>query len=161
MQALNLPKTDLKIVRKGERLMVFDALRRRWVALTPEEWVRQHFVRFLQEQRQFPAGAMANEVTVELNGMRKRCDTLVYGLHAEPLMIVEYKAPTVEISQQVFDQICRYNMRLRVRWLVVSNGLQHYCCLIDYDSMTYSFLPEVPCYGELEQKPIMTNDLMT
>ena len=158
MQALNLPKTDLKIVRKGERLMVFDALRRRWVALTPEEWVRQHFVRFLQEQRQFPAGAMANEVTVELNGMRKRCDTLVYGRHAEPLMIVEYKAPTVEISQQVFDQICRYNMRLRVRWLIVSNGLQHYCCLIDYDSMTYSFLPDVPCYGELELEPIPTND---
>ena len=158
MQALNLPKTDLKIVRKGERLMVFDALRHRYVALTPEEWVRQHFVRFLQEHRQFPAGVIANEVTVELNGMRKRCDTLVYGRHAEPLMIVEYKAPTVEISQQVFDQICRYNMRLRVNWLVVSNGLHHYCCRIDYDRMSYTFLPEVPCYGELEQEPIPTND---
>ncbi|MBQ7181007.1 MAG: type I restriction enzyme HsdR N-terminal domain-containing protein [Bacteroidaceae bacterium] len=150
MQALNLPRTELKIVRKGGRLAVFDTLRQRFVALTPEEWVRQHFVRFLQQYRQFPAGAMANEVTVELNGMRKRCDTLVYGRHAEPLMIVEYKAPSVEITQQTFDQICRYNMRLRVRWLVVSNGLQHYCCSIDYDQVTYSFISEVPCYGELE-----------
>ena len=92
---------------------------------------------------------IANEVTVELNGMRKRCDTLVYGPHAEPLMVVEYKAPQVGITQQVFDQICRYNMQLRVRWLVVSNGLQHYCCRIDYDSMTYTFLPDVPCYEDL------------
>ena len=149
MQALNLPRTELRIVRKGGRLSVFDALRHRFVALTPEEWVRQHFVHFLQQERHFPAGAIANEVTVELNGMRKRCDTLVYGPHAEPLMIVEYKAPSVSISQTVFDQICRYNMQLRVRWLVVSNGLQHYCCRIDYDRMCYTFLPDIPCYGEL------------
>lgn len=149
MQALNLPRTELRIVRKGGRLVVFDVLRHRFVALTPEEWVRQHFVRFLQQHRHFPAGAIANEVAVELNGMRKRCDTLVYGLHAEPLMIVEYKAPSVGITQAVFDQICRYNMQLRVRWLVVSNGLQHYCCRIDYDSMTYTFLPDVPCYEDL------------
>ena len=150
MQTLNLPKADLKIDRNGGRPTVFDPLRRRHVVLTPEEWVRQHFVRFLQDCRHFPAGAIANEVTVELNGMRKRCDTLVYGPHAEPLMIVEYKAPSVSITQQVFDQICRYNMQLRVRWLVVSNGLQHYCCRIDYRQMTYDFLNDIPCYGELE-----------
>ena len=149
MEALNLPKADLNIVRQGHRLMVFDTLRQRFVALTPEEWVRQHFVRFLQSHRGFPAGVIANEVTVELNGMRKRCDTLVYGPHAEPLMVVEYKAPQVGITQQVFDQICRYNMRLRVRWLVVSNGLQHFCCHIDYDRMSYTFLPEVPCFQDL------------
>lgn len=149
MQALNLPQAALKIVRRNGRLTVFDSLRRRYVALTPEEWVRQHFVRFLQTHKGFPPEVIANEVSLSLNGTQKRCDTVVYGPHAEPLMIVEYKAPEVEITQRTFDQISRYNIRLRVAWLVVSNGLQHFCCHIDYTTSQYRFLPDIPSYDEI------------
>ena len=149
MQALNLPPAALKIVRRDGRLMTFDPLRRRYVTLTPEEWVRQHFVRFLQTHKGFPPEVIANEVSLSLNGTRKRCDTVVYGPHAEPLMIVEYKAPEVQITQRTFDQINRYNMRLHVAWLVVSNGMQHFCCHIDYTTNQYRFLPDIPSYAEL------------
>ena len=148
-QRLNLPPADLRIARRGERLTVFDPLRRRYVALTPEEWVRQHFVHFLQKERGFPPEVIANEVSLSLNGTRKRCDTVIYGAHAEPLMIVEYKAPEVEITQHTFNQIGRYNIRLRVEWLVVSNGMQHFCCHIDYESGQYRFLPQIPSYAEI------------
>ena len=149
MQALNLPPADLKIVRRDGRLTVFDPLRRRYVTLTPEERVRQHFVRFLQTHKGFPPEVIANEVSLSLNGTQKRCDTVVYGPHAEPLMIVEYKAPEVEITQRAFDQISRYNISLRVKWLIVSNGLEHYCCRIDYEGGTYRFVEDIPSYGDL------------
>ena len=129
MQALNLPPADLKIVRRDGRLTVFDPLRRRYVTLTPEERVRQHFVRFLQTHKGFPPEVIANEVSLSLNGTQKRCDTVVYGPHAEPLMIVEYKAG----------------------WLVVSNGRQHFCCHIDYTTCQYHFLPDIPSYDEMLQ----------
>ncbi len=153
MQRLNLPPVDLRIARRGERLTVFDTLRRRHVALTPEEWVRQHFVSYLQTCKGYPPEVMANEVSLSLNGTRKRCDTVIYGPHAEPRMIIEYKASDVEISQRTFDQISRYNIRLRVEWLVVSNGMQHFCCHIDYASGQYRFLPDIPSYAEIAAFP--------
>ncbi len=82
--------------------------------------------------------------------MQRRCDSVLYDLHAQPRMIIEYKAPSVPLTQQVFDQISRYNIVMRVRYLIVSNGLVHYCCCVDYDSATYSFLREIPPYGQLE-----------
>ena len=127
MQELNLPKTDLKIITKDGKLHVFDVLRRKYVALTPEEWVRQQFVHFLIGQKGYPAECIGNEISINLNGTKKRCDTVIYDGNAQPTMIVEYKSPQVEITQQVFEQISRYNIKLRVKWLVVSNGLQHYC----------------------------------
>ena len=149
MQALNLPKTDLKIATKDGKQQVFDILRRKYVALTPEEWVRQHFVRFLIQQKGYPAECIGNEVTITLGRTRKRCDTIVYGSHAEPMMIIEYKSPQTEITQQVFDQISRYNIRLKVRWLIVSNGLQHFCCQIDYESGNVLFAEDIPAYVEI------------
>ncbi len=149
MEKLNLPEADLKVVRRDGRLVVFDPLRRRFVTLTPEEWVRQHFVHFLITQKNYPAGVVANEVSITFNGMTRRCDTVVYGRHAEPLLIVEYKAPTVEISQQTFDQISRYNMRLHVQWLIVSNGLRHYCCRVDYEKEECRFVGDIPPYDSL------------
>ncbi len=158
MDALNLPPANLKTQCRNGRTEVFDALRRRYVRLTPEEWVRQHFVRFLQDHRGFPAEVIANEVSLTLNGTQKRCDTVVYGPHAEPVMIVEYKAPEVEITQRTFDQICRYNIQMHVRWLIVSNGLQHFCCHVDYATATCRFLPDIPTYAQIlgngnEEKP--------
>ena len=149
MFTLNLPAFDAKIVRQDGKDVIFDVIRRRYVVLTPEEWVRQHFTHFLLEQKGYPQGLLANEIQIRLNGTKKRCDTVLYRRDLTPQMIVEYKAPTVEITQAVFDQITRYNMVLKVDYLVVSNGIRHYCCRIDYVRGTYYFLPDIPCYTDL------------
>ena len=149
MIALNLPTYSFKIVTKNDKQYIFDILRKKYVALTPEEWVRQHFTRFLLEEKGYPQGLMANEIQVNLNGTRKRCDTVLFKRDLTARMIVEYKAPSVEITQAVFNQITRYNMVLRVDYLVVSNGLHHYCCHINYSDGSYVFLPEIPRYEEL------------
>lgn len=146
---LNLPAFDAKIAVKEGKRTIFDVLRRKYVALTPEEWVRQHFVHFLLEHKGYPAALLANEVQVQLNGTRKRCDTVLYRRDLTARMIVEYKAPEIVITQKVFDQIMRYNMVLKVDYLIVSNGLQHYCCRMDYERNSYVFLKDIPEYLEL------------
>lgn len=150
MFLLNLPAYDAKIVTKNGKNTIFDVIRRRYVALTPEEWVRQHFVHFLLACKGYPQALLANEVQVQLNGTKKRCDTVLYRRDLTARMIVEYKAPDIEITQKVFDQITRYNMVLRVDYLIVTNGISHYCCRIDYANNTYAFLPDIPDYGELK-----------
>ena len=146
---LNLPTFDAKVIRKDGRTAIFDIIRRRYVALTPEEWVRQHFVLYLIEHKGYPRSLMANEVQLNLNHTRKRCDTVLYRRDLTAQMIVEYKAPDVEITQAVFDQIGRYNLVLHVDYLVVSNGLRHYCCRMDYAQNRYQFLPDIPPYEML------------
>lgn len=148
---LNLPTFAVKVKEKEGKQTVFDPARHKYVALTPEEWVRQHFVHYLISEKGFPKELVANEVAVKLNGTSKRCDTVAYNRFLEPLMIVEYKAPTIDITRAVFDQIARYNMVLRVGYLVVSNGLRHFCCKIEYDTQTYAFLEEIPSYDTLLQ----------
>ena len=128
MFALNLPGYDTKISSKDGKPTIFDLLRRCYVALTPEEWVRQHFVHFLIEYCNYPATLMGNEVGLTLNGTKKRCDTVVYDRNLKPRIIIEYKAPTVKINKEVFSQIARYNLVLKVDYLIISNGIQHYCC---------------------------------
>ena len=151
MQALNLPKTDLKIITRDGKQQVFDILRRKYVALTPEEWVRQHFINYLIQHKGYPAECIGNEISITLNGTKKRCDSVVYGQNAQPAMILEYKSPQVEISQQVFEQISRYNIKLRVKWLVVSNGLHHYCCWLNYESGTSQFVEDIPPYSIIRE----------
>ncbi len=149
MYALNLPSFDAKIRKKGAGFEIFDSLRRKYVALTPEEWVRQHFVHYLIAKKKYPASRIANEAGIKLNSLVRRCDTVVYNNQLEPLVIVEYKEPNVTITQQVFDQVGRYNSVLRVQYIIVSNGLQHYCYRMDYDTQTYTFLTDIPVYAEL------------
>ena len=149
MLALNLPAFEVKIKDDGTKKMIFDVIRRKYVALTPEEWVRQHFVHYLTEQLGYPQELLANEVEVSLNGTSKRCDTVLYGSDLKARMIVEYKASDVHITQKVFNQIMRYNMVLRVDYLVVSNGLEHYCCKMNYATNSYEFLTEIPKYEDL------------
>lgn len=147
---LNLPQKQFNIKKSDDgRLRIFDRLRRKFVALTPEEWVRQNFVAFLIDNRGFPAGLMANEVSLTQNGISRRCDTLVSDRNGRPFVIVEYKAPTVAVTQNVFNQIVRYNMVFQARYLIVSNGLAHYCCSIDYTTGSYTFLEEIPHYCNL------------
>lgn len=150
MLSLNLPSFAAKVKEKDGKPVIFDPVRRKYVALTPEEWVRQHFVNYLVTNKGYPKELLANEVPVKLNGTAKRCDTVAYNRFLAPLMIVEYKAPTIEITSAVFDQIVRYNMVLHVRYLTVSNGISHFCCKIDYENLTYSFLEGIPKYGILE-----------
>ena len=149
MQQLNLPTYTAKIIKKGTELKIYDILRRKYVALTPEEWVRQNFVHFLIDYKGFNPTLMANEVAICLNGVNKRCDSVLYSKALVPRMIIEYKRPDVEITQKVFDQICRYNMALHVDYLIVSNGLSHYCCRIDAEKGDYTFLDDIPRYEDL------------
>ena len=148
MQELNLPPFERKVMMKDGKPTILDIIRRQHVALTPEEWVRQHFVHFLINHKGYPLSLMANEVQLKLNGMSRRCDTVVYDRTLSPRIIVEYKAPTINITQQVFDQICRYNMVLQVDYLIVSNGLSHYCCKVDYATRTYTFQKDIPDYTQ-------------
>jgi len=154
MDALNLPPFEAKLRRNDGKTRIFDPLRQRFVALTPEEWVRQHFVHFMVSELGYKSALMGNEVTLNLNGMKRRCDTVVYDPFMRARMVVEYKRPSVEITQRVFDQICRYDMVLRVDYLVVSNGLTHYCCRIDYERQAYEFLERIPTYAELVPEAI-------
>ena len=149
MLSLNLQPFDIKIQQRDGKSFIFDPLRKKYIALTPEEWVRQHFVHFLTDFKGYPKGLLANEVQLNLNGTKKRCDTVLFNKDLSARMIVEYKAPHVEITQAVFDQITRYNMVLKVEYLIVSNGLRHYCCRIDYNTMQCTFLPDIPAYTEL------------
>lgn len=152
MLALNLPAYDTKITTTDGKRQIFDTLRRCYVALTPEEWVRQHFVHYLLDHKGYPAALMGNEIAITLNGMNRRCDTVVYDKALKPRAIIEYKAPTVKITKEVFAQISRYNLILKVDYLIVSNGLQHYCCKMDYEGNTFTFLQEIPQYNKIIEK---------
>ena len=131
MTELNLPKYNMRISRdRNNNIKIFDSIRKKFVSLTPEEYVRQHFTNWLINYLHYPMGLIANEVKISLNSTIKRCDTIVYSNTGDPMMIIEYKAPHISINQNVFDQIVRYNMVLKTKYLVVSNGMQHYCCTI-------------------------------
>lgn len=149
MYRLNLPQYEIKITKRNGKPYILDTLRRKYVSLTPEEWVRQHFVHFLIEHKGYPQALLANEVELRVGDKRLRCDSVLYNREAQPVMIIEYKAPTIALTQRVFDQISVYNMLLHVDYLVVSNGLQHYCCRMDYANNTYTFLTDIPDYGDL------------
>lgn len=150
MTELNLPKYNMRISRdRNNDIKIFDSIRKKFVSLTPEEYVRQHFTNWLINYLHYPMGLIANEVKISLNSTIKRCDTIVYSNTGDPMMIIEYKAPHISINQNVFDQIVRYNMVLKTKYLVVSNGMQHYCCIIDYENNSYQFIPHIPTYEEL------------
>ena len=147
---LNLPEYGARVRRLDDgALQIYDGLRRKFVALTPEEWVRQHFVHWLLDVKHYPASLTANEVGLRLNGTLRRCDTVVFGRDGLPAVVVEYKAPEVAITQRVFDQIARYNLVMRAGYLVVSNGLDHYCCRYDHATGRYAFVREVPAWENL------------
>lgn len=149
MQALNLPPYNISIRKHGNRDQIFDILRRKFVALTPEEWVRQHFVHYLTEHKGYPMMLLANEVQLKVGDKTVRADSVLYDNHLQPRMIIEYKAPTIKLAQKVFDQISVYNLLLHVDYLIVSNGLQTYCCKMDYDNQKYLFLTDIPDYQNL------------
>ena len=149
MLQLNLPEYNFRIKKLDEKLLIFDSQRKRYVSLTPEEWVRQHFIRFLIEEKGYPAAYLAVEKQLSLNGMKKRCDAILYNEHALPILIIELKAPSVSITQTTFDQVAVYNAKLKVDFFMISNGIEHYCCKVDTLNSQYKFFPELPEYSKL------------
>lgn len=154
MLELNLPPFDIKLTKQNSDYLVFDPLRRKHIKLIPEEWVRQHFINYIISTLDYPTSLIANEIQINLNGLNKRCDTIVYNRDSTPLMIIEYKAPNIPITQEVFNQIARYNLVLRVNYLIVSNGLEHYCCYVDYENQTINYLPDIPHYEDITSTPL-------
>lgn len=152
MQDLNLPDYEFRFQREDDHVRIYDELRKKYVALTPEEWVRQNFIRFLVSEKAVPAGLIQQEKQLVINTMSRRPDIVVHDKHGKAVMIIECKAPEVKISQDTFDQVARYNSALKVPYLIVTNGLQHYCCKIDIVSNTYSFLKDIPVYEDLRLK---------
>lgn len=151
MLKLNLPPCDIKIKKTENGILLFDKLRSKYVAFTPEEWVRQNFVHFLIAEKQYPAGLILNEMQIKLHKSVKRCDSVVYNKDLKPLAIVEYKAPRIRITQSTFEQIARYNYVLHVPCLIMSNGINHYACRIDYRHCRIHYLRDIPSYEELSE----------
>jgi len=149
MQTLNLPGTALRIRNKREKQEVFDSVRKKFVALTPEEWVRQHFIHYLTDHRNVPRSLIAVEASLYYHRLKKRSDIVVYGKNGSPCLIVECKAPEVAVTQAVFDQVAMYNMSLKVPYLAVTNGMVHFACYIDHDNGKIVFLKEIPEYEEM------------
>lgn len=147
--SLNLPAYGAQVRMEGEKAMIFDPLRRKYVRLTPEEWVRQHFVQFMIRERGYPKALIAVEMGFTYQKMGRRADVVVHDRKGQPLLMVECKAPDVEVRQATFDQVARYNMVVQARYLVVTNGLVHYCCRLDRTQHTYHFLDDLPRYEEL------------
>jgi len=144
---LNLPAYPFRIKKEAETFYIFDEIRKKFLVLTPEEWVRQHLVQYLISEKKYPKALFKLEGGMRLNQMQKRTDILIHDNSGRKILLAECKAPSVAITQSVFEQIARYNMTHQVPLLFVSNGLQHYSCKIDFDSRSYQFLEELPVYN--------------
>lgn len=146
MSELNFPNYAFKLRTGTTSREIFDVVRKKWIVLTPEEWVRQHVVRWLGEQKKYPVSLMAVEKQIKINGLQRRCDIICYDQQLTPLVIVECKAPEVKITQDVFDQAARYNLVVGAKYFLLTNGLQHYCCEMDSVKQEWHFLKELPAY---------------
>lgn len=149
MTPLQLPTYPFRLKKEAGVTKIFDCIRKKFIILQPEEWVRQHWIHYLINEKKFPASLLRVEVSVNTKLLKQRSDIVAYNTTGIPLLIVECKAPNVKISQATFEQIARYNMKLKVRFLVVSNGQQHFCCAIDYDNENYTFIKEVPDFSAI------------
>jgi len=146
LQPLNLPPYPFKITDENGQLFLFDEIRKKEVVLTPEEWVRQHFVQYLIREKNYPRGLIRLEGGLRLHGRARRSDIVVFNNQGEKVLMVECKAPSVKITQSVFDQIARYNMVHRISLLAVTNGLQHYYCRIDHEHERFDFIESLDNY---------------
>jgi type I site-specific restriction endonuclease len=149
MEVLNLPTYSFKIKEVNGKKYVFDEVRRRFVALTPEEWVRQHMIKFLITNRNYPLSLFAIEKKHMHNHMARRCDFVIYGRKGNPLMVVECKAPVVDIGQQAFDQANRYNQQYKAPYILITNGNKHFCCRIHMKNQGFEFMHDIPDFNAL------------
>ncbi len=150
VQNLNLPTYNFKVQKRGDHVLIWDDIRKKNLVLTPEEWVRQNFVQFLIQEYGYPASLMQLESGLKYNNLNQRSDILCYNQLGEKLLLVECKRPTVAISQKTFDQIARYNMTLKVPFLAVTNGVEHYFCKVNVKEKSYAFLPNLVPYDSVK-----------
>lgn len=150
MQELNLPRYSFKIQEENGKKLIFDDIRKKYLVLTPEEWVRQNFIQYLITEKEYPKTLISIEKGLKLNELQKRADAVVYNQSAQPIVLIECKAPHVKITQKTFEQIARYNMIFKVPYLVVTNGLNHYCCQISFEKNSFNFLEKIPTYTSIK-----------
>jgi len=151
MDKLNFPIYAFKVTGQGDEKKIFDEVRKKYIVLTPEEWVRQHIIRYLIKEKNYPSGLFNVETGLKYNGRAKRTDIVVYNPLGEVVVIVECKAPGVTINQDPFDQIAMYNKELQGQYLIVTNGMSHYCCKMDYENGEHQFLEEIPDYMSISE----------
>ncbi|OIP01103.1 MAG: restriction endonuclease subunit R [Bacteroidetes bacterium CG2_30_33_31] len=149
MIKLNLPEYQLNIRNNSHKEEVFDSIRKKYVALTPEEWVRQNFILYLTNEKKYPASLITVEKGLKLNSTYKRADIVIFDSKAHARIIVECKAPKVKITQETFNQAARYNITLKVDYLIITNGLNHYCCRINLEDKSINFLKDIPDYKDI------------
>lgn len=147
MQNLNFPTYSFRFKNSENKVSIFDEIRKKFILLTPEEWVRQHVVQFLLQDKKYPKSYINVEKLIKINDLNKRYDVVVFEPNGEIFLLIECKAPEVPISQQTFDQIARYNLVLKAKYLMVTNGLNHYFCQMDFENEKYVFLKELPKYS--------------
>ena len=147
MQKLNLPTYQFKLKNNQNKQLIFDIIRKKYVVLTPEEWVRQNLVQYLIQEKKYPISLIACEKQLLINNRKKRFDILIFDAYGNPSLMIECKAPSIKISQDTFDQIAQYNMVVNAKNLIVSNGLQHYSCEMNHVQKSYVFLKEIPTYS--------------
>ena len=148
MQELNLPQYPIKLKEEGGINYIFDAIRKKYLVLQPEEWVRQNFIQFLINDKGYKASLIEIEKGLKINELQKRADILIHK-DAQPIVLIECKAPTIKINQEVFEQVARYNQVFKVPYLMVTNGLKHYCAKIDFEQNSFEFLENIPDYSEI------------
>ncbi|MGB5273957.1 MAG: type I restriction enzyme HsdR N-terminal domain-containing protein [Flavobacteriaceae bacterium] len=144
MQALNFPNYGFRLKSSENKIHIFDVIRKKFVVLQPEEWVRQHVLHYLMEDKKYPKSLINVEKQLTVNAIKKRYDVVIYNSNGQIDLLVECKSPSVNIDQQVFDQIARYNMKLNAQLLMVTNGIDHYYCRMDYEQEKYDFIKDVP-----------------
>jgi type I site-specific restriction-modification system R (restriction) subunit len=146
---LNFPESSFKMKEENKRIFIFDDTRKKYLVLTPEEWVRQNCLHFLRNHKNYPGSLLAVEKEISLNNKQLRYDIVAYSKAGAPLLLVECKAPGISITQQVFDQIAAYNLKLKVPYLLVTNGINHISCMVDFKNSKYLFLKEIPNYNDI------------
>jgi predicted type IV restriction endonuclease len=147
MQQLDFSSYTFRFKNSENKVSIFDEIRKKFIILTPEEWVRQHVVRFLLEEKKYPKSLINVEKVLKVNGLRKRYDVVVFNSNGSIAVLIECKAPQITIAQDTFDQIARYNMTMKADYLMVTNGMNHYFCQMDFENEKYQFLPELPEYN--------------
>jgi len=149
MLQLGLPQYKFSFKSKDDKTYIFDQQRKKYIRLTPEEWVRQNFIRYLVEEKKYPSALIAVEKEINVNGLKKRCDAIVYDFDAIPRIVIEFKAPHINISQATFDQAATYNSKLQLDYFIISNGFDHYFCKLDLQQNKYVFFDEIPPFNLL------------
>lgn len=151
IQPLNLPEYEHRFKREGKKTKIFDHVRKKFLVLTPEEWVRQNFIQFLIREKHYPASLISIEKGLKVNQISKRCDVLIHNSYGKAMLLVECKSPNVKLSSETYHQAAIYNLNFKLPFLIVTNGLQHFCSKINFADSTYSFLEDIPDYDQINQ----------